>query len=366
MTRGPAVNGITGTTILRGILAFAVALHHADLFRIGYFPLMIGRTAILSFFVLSGWVVAWMFFSTGERPQWTVTKDFYRRRMKRIVPVLIINFLLVCIVTKHFHWPDLGILFPLGWVASDSVANHVLWTLFVEVQFYILAPVILWLVVPRMSWALHLFCYVLIYLLPRVWGVATGDVSLVSTLDTRSLAGNFYAFYAGLWYCRKVLVDGKSPLEGFSLKTVGFLVVGCYGIAAIIKPFSDVSYLLAGVHFAVAGALFSIELSRRVYGDGVVIVKNKILNGFYYLGVISYGYYVYHGFCYMLSERHLVQNFADKFLRGSLEPGSILFFILLVVVPFFMAAFSHSFIEKKLGKLKFKFPPRGVSWGPSA
>ena len=51
-------NGIIGTTVLRGLLALAVALHHADIFGLGYFPLMSGRSAVIGFFVLSAFLAA--------------------------------------------------------------------------------------------------------------------------------------------------------------------------------------------------------------------------------------------------------------------------------------------------------------------
>jgi peptidoglycan/LPS O-acetylase OafA/YrhL len=153
----PAIDG------LRAIAVLAVVAYHA-------FPRLLpgGFAGVDVFFVISGFVVT---VATAPR-RFDRTRDlfagFYARRIVRIVPALLFLLLaswllaILFIPRDNFAWAGAGTglaaffgasnvalaLAPADYFAAESAMNPFLhtWTLGVEEQFYLLFPLILWLV----------------------------------------------------------------------------------------------------------------------------------------------------------------------------------------------------------------------------
>lgn len=337
-------NGIVGTTILRGFLAFIVALHHADIFKIGYFPLMSGRSAVIGFFVLSGWVMTWFFYSNDIPMTIKRTGNFYFRRLLRLGPVLIINFILVCCVMKKvMPWELIGLL-PVWPTPLPKFFNHILWTLVVEIEFYVLLPLLLmaknyW----RKSLGIHVTVYSLLFIIPRVIAFTLEGLNLESTLDMRSLAGNACYFYAGIAFCVASL-QGRSWLKEWNLSGLVMCILGCWGFAAITYAYWNIVYNLIGVHGIVVGALAVIECARRFMPREYHSIP-ALLKPLYGLGVISYGYYVFHGFCLGLIELHKI-SWGGQIV----ELYSGLGFVMLVIAPLAMACAMYFTLEKWINR----------------
>lgn len=336
-------NGIIGTTIFRGILALSVAIHHADIFNLGYFPLLIGRTAIISFFVLSGWVIGWYFYSRGESINLQSVIRFYCKRAVRLYPVLLISVLIAGIYLHKIPLSDVSVMIPI-FLSPPSMFNHVLWTLFVEIQFYILAPfVIYYLKNIRLSSLMHVGIFFTLFVIGRLFEYGFSR-DVMSALDTRSLIGNACYFYAGLVFSQMVLVHKINPFDGLSDRKLILLMAGCFGIAASLYPISAIAYLLFGVIAVTLGALAVIELSRR----RVVLFKQLAMpvKALYGLGIISYGYYVFHGLCLKLTELNSIQLWGMNASIGNWSG-----FLMIVIMPVIFAIISFVLIEKRIGKI---------------
>ena len=247
--------------MFRGILALSVALYHANVFHI-----ITGRTAVICFFGLSGWCIA---------ASYKDISSFYLKRIVRLAPVLTASFVLTTLF---------------------CVSNRVLWTLLVQIQFYIFVPLLL-LVFPRKR---HLVIYALLFILPRLF-----------IEDSRSLVGNLCYFYAGIWLYQNPLDIPLEYLKG--------LIPVCFGFTLFGGWF--------GANSAILGCLFVIEFCQRVE------FKKNVL---YFLGLISYGYFVYHGFCYGLMEGGVIE----------VETGTLEGFAVLVLMPIPMAILSYWLVEK--------------------
>lgn len=106
----------------------------------------LGGLGVKFFFVLSGFLITWLLLREQTESGLVNLRAFYWRRAFRILPVYY-AFLLVCLVLKNLY-PE-GELSLAQWMANlffltnyteiKWVTGH-LWTLAVEEQFYILAP----------------------------------------------------------------------------------------------------------------------------------------------------------------------------------------------------------------------------------
>lgn len=133
--------------LLRLLLALVVVLHHST-------PLRLGSWAVYVFFILSGYWVSAMW-----RKKYASTKSAYVTflisRWWRLAPVLLLISAL-CVLASHF---GIGVSSPFpnspAWwgrqllVAGSSSAGKILppaWSLDVEAQFYLLAPLLIMLI----------------------------------------------------------------------------------------------------------------------------------------------------------------------------------------------------------------------------
>jgi peptidoglycan/LPS O-acetylase OafA/YrhL len=155
-----AVSPIPGLDSLRAVAVLMVLVYHSWFEVPGFvqpgeypwqFPIFYGRTGVQLFFVLSGFLLflpyARWIFGLQQQPAMLL---FYRRRLLRVGPA---------------YWASLVILLigPLSLAKlADGLAhalflhnlrmdwaydlNGVFWTMAIEVQFYVLLPLIGWLV----------------------------------------------------------------------------------------------------------------------------------------------------------------------------------------------------------------------------
>src|SRR5450830_2138955 len=143
---------------LRAIAVLSVIIFHA-------FPSLLkgGFIGVDIFFVISGFLISTILFSSLEKDQFSFA-EFYARRVKRIFPALLL-VLLSCYIFGYFvlfadEYRQLGkhIAGGAGFISNfvlwdesgyfDTTAEikpllH-LWSLGVEEQFYIFWPLILW------------------------------------------------------------------------------------------------------------------------------------------------------------------------------------------------------------------------------
>ena len=126
----------------------------------GFFPH--GEVGVDLFFMISGFIISRPFWVKKRRT--TSVAEFYLRRIRRLYPpyvvALVASFALVLlsghVATGAWVSPGLSLLASLGYVQGlvfdrASPLNPPLWSLEVEVQFYVAAPFILMLLEPMAS-----------------------------------------------------------------------------------------------------------------------------------------------------------------------------------------------------------------------
>lgn len=154
-------------TSLRAFAALYVFLFHLNdrVFFGRPWPLNLGYSGVIFFFVLSGFVLTWSY-SPGRRPG-----DFYVRRAARIYPLHAVMTAIAYILPYNYAAKTIaGVVLSTtlvqAWSSNDIYAfsgNSVSWSLSCEVLFYLAFPLLI-LVMVRLSeswrWVAALSCFV--------------------------------------------------------------------------------------------------------------------------------------------------------------------------------------------------------------
>ena len=291
--------------ILRCLLAFTVFLVHAS-FLSGAAPLqdiphyLSSEFAVKAFFVVSGFLI----FMSYENAYGL--KDYYLKRLRRIYPgylaVIIISLLLGFLVTSYspsdyFNKELLGFLgsnivflnflhpaLPGVFLDNQVTAvNGALWTLKIEVMFYLFVPIFVWLFKKygRVNSLLFLYLSSVLYItLITDYSLSHQSEFLDSAL--RQLPGQLPFFIVGaIRYYYFSFVDKHALL--LIVLAITLIVFRQHLYAFIWEPFSIGIFVI----------LFATKLPFlgrfAKYGDvsyGVYILHFPILQLF-----ISYGFF---------------------------------------------------------------------------
>jgi peptidoglycan/LPS O-acetylase OafA/YrhL len=285
---------------LRMALAFAVFIHHTTMFNLG-------MSAVLIFFVLSGYWVATMWSKTYSKTTWSYF-TFLVSRVWRLAPV----FALCSGVTWGLLWwrgltPEhagglvhqlFSNVLILGYNSLSYQANLPGWSLDMEVQFYLVAPVVVFLV-SRNIYAL-LGCVLLSLLAPRFGGsatvlpflyffgigvaAATHDLKPSRRLAYGSLIATFalLVIYAAIYF-KNFAADPTQQLLAFSSRANLIIAVMMTPWAIYTtkqksnstdRMFGDLSYIFYLLHWSVIGALGTGE---GTYADRFMLCAEAVV-----------------------------------------------------------------------------------------
>lgn len=267
-----------------------------------------GFTGVELFFFISGFCLFYPYarhaLEGGSRQGWGTY--FYRRAIK-IVPSYLLSIALVIALVKpqFFTEPDwlwkLGshLLFIHNWsYGTESAINGVLWSLGVEVQFYVLFPLVCWAFVRRPVWTYAALCVGAIAWRGYAQAFALHDYRLV--LD--QLPG-YLDFFANGLMAAYVIVYLRTRFGNpgswrwlytagalASLLAFGWLLQGLFDsrIGSTTWPwdwqvenrtFLGLAFLSLGVCSAYALGAWRVVLANPVFA---------------FLSTISYNLYIYH------------------------------------------------------------------------
>ena len=285
MTR--AVEKLASPGAFRLILALAVFLHHSTGFNIG-------MSAVLIFFVLSGYWVATMWAHTYAHTR-TPYLTYLISRVWRITPVFalcsLISWILLLVregrpesVGNLAHQLFSNILI-LGYNSLPFQANVPGWSLDMEIQFYLVAPLIIFLIY-RSAYAVFI-CLLIsvcskwlgggVTVAPFMYFFGIGVAAAILDLKpTPRLAwASLFATLAIVVFCLALLAKTvmfgpftDQPLLAFSSRTNTLIAVtmipwALYTVRQESSPndrmLGDLSYIFYLLHWSVLGALWAGE-----------------------------------------------------------------------------------------------------------
>jgi len=163
--RGPIVPYVPGLDGLRALAVLAVVVYHANREWLGG-----GFLGVEVFFVISGYLITLLLIAERERTGKVSLSKFWLRRAKRLLPALFTLLIGITVYSALFDKDRLGMLrgdvvagffYVSNWFQvwsgssyTDSFAfaplRH-LWSLAVEEQYYIVWPLIMYVLLRRMG-----------------------------------------------------------------------------------------------------------------------------------------------------------------------------------------------------------------------
>ncbi|GER91463.1 hypothetical protein KDW_56250 [Dictyobacter vulcani] len=176
---------------------------------------LIGESGVLLFFVLSGFLLflpyARAMLFGGD---WPSLRRFYIRRVFRILPAYYVTlFLLLLYWSPEYLLPAnrdklwLFLTFRMDLPATYQQLNPPFWTLAIEFQFYLLLPLLAWVMRWLVRWgSLHFrvlkltFCLLVLFawgMATRYWGFKMADSNQLDFLIAHSVADGLRPFIFG-------------------------------------------------------------------------------------------------------------------------------------------------------------------------
>jgi peptidoglycan/LPS O-acetylase OafA/YrhL len=320
---------------LRVALAFLVMIAHmfilsgnADWEGSAVFFDLVAEIAVDSFFIVSGFLI----FMSFERS--SSIKSYALKRLQRIYPAYITVVLLTSIVLFLVSSETLSGYFSLEWVKyliynsvflnflhnwlpgvfeqnAMQAVDGALWTIKIEVMFYIFVPILaLFIVRKNRFWGLtSIYVFSIIYSLICFY-LAQDETKSIYTLLQRQLPGQLAFFISGafLYYY----------FEHFKKHSLTYLFFAVMGIVASsffeYSPIFPISLAILVIYFA---TLFKFLGNWGKHGD------------------FSYGIYIWHF--------PIIQTFITL---GFFKSAPILSFLGVIPIVLFIAYLSWNYIEK--------------------
>ena len=163
--RGPVVPYVPGLDGLRALAVLAVIVYHANREWLGG-----GFLGVEVFFVISGYLITLLLIAERERVGTVSLRHFWIRRARRLLPALftlLIGTITYCAIFDSDRLGKLrgdvvaGVLYVSNWfqvwtgssytTASEFAPLRHLWSLAVEEQFYIVWPVVMYVLLRRLG-----------------------------------------------------------------------------------------------------------------------------------------------------------------------------------------------------------------------
>jgi peptidoglycan/LPS O-acetylase OafA/YrhL len=366
----PALDG------LRGIAILLVVFHHAwfnlpattlpDLVvqRLAYF----GWAGVDLFFVLSGFLITGILLDTRESQHYF--RNFYMRRVLRIFPAYYAFLALL-----FFVLPRTGLMYPEeaarlsahqpwywsytvnvllgreGWPATPWNTGH-LWSLAVEEQFYLVWPMLVFLLPRRrLMWlaaATIVGAFVLrLFLRGDVWSPVGVQVLTLPRLDTLAMG----AFLA-------IQVRQPGGLDRMTRWARPAIITGGVVIVTLLAltRFSSQGPIMQMAGYSaiafVAGGLLIRAINDESRGRRLrALWRHPVMRFF---GRYSYCIYIVHYPIVLLVARYAKTDRIPA-VAGSFLPGNLAFLALVVLTSTGVALVSWHLLEKHFLRLKDRF-----------
>ena len=320
-------------------------------------------TGVVLFFVLSGFLITGILWDSHSDEHWW--RKFFARRSLRIFPLYFLALLLVLLAAIPFgsvrgvlHGIWIPALFLENIPHLAGIAQNLpsplptfhFWSIAVEEQFYLIWPFLLAIQKNRAHAKLLCVATFLVSLLFRIyiWESYPPEVQIGFTAFLLTQAG---ALAAGGWLAVSYRGDEWPRILRFA-PWVGFVGLTGFAICGIQAR----TFYSTGKNMITLGlpliTLFFAALVAQALTPGVVcrFFSNRVLR---WLGVISYGIYIFH---VLLAE---VIEWLSRKVAGA--HGLAAYFavrlVIAAVVSVSAALLSFHFYEKQFLRLKKYFVP---------
>lgn len=327
--RNPSLDLLRGFAISMVVLTHCSHVAASIVPGLQAFSFQYGELGVQLFFIVSGYT---MMLTFGDRIDAPAVRSFYIRRAFRIVPLFWVAaafYLLLPPLPESRFWAPHGIgatetiltLLFLQW-SSPTAFNSVVpggWSIAVEMQFYLLFPLLLYVFRKRNG---PVICYAAIAIISVVAQIAVDHV--LTPRMAASLPANEAYLAAGFYYCwlpHQLICFGFGILlyEALELKT---------------RPTTGALLLIGASLFSV----WTCEVIVVALVAFAVLALNMRLSLFGLLGRHSYAIYLFHFvFVWLFSEAFP----ADLALMSVMVMGASLALSYVVTEPLIERRFNR-------------------------
>ena len=325
------INALDG---LRGMAAYFVVISHfCGATKFGDKHLIFGRIGVMIFFILSGFLMGYIYLSNNKRPSASDIGRYLVRRFTRVYPLFLAIVLLSFI---SFNVYDPRVMFK---ITDENLWQHflllegnsVLWTIPVEFLFYFtFIPILLFS---------HKYKTAVIYSL-------IGFMALNVMLDYPDFKASGYWFGYSSFFLAGVLVSYfyKAPdTEPKQTRVHDVAFIACLAFIPILVP--ETFYEL----FLKSSALPDGSSNRQTVDFYLLFMviflytclKSKLAGhllgnkAFRFLGSISYTVYLIH-----------IPILRYIRIKTDIDKNLFLYFVVLIVATTVIAYLIHKFFEK--------------------
>ena len=341
---------------LRAIAVGVVILYHAEIIISGNTLFKGGFIGVDIFFVISGYLITSIIMNELIHNQSFSFKNFYERRIRRIIPVLLFIMLVsipvawICLTPITFVDFAKSILFSLGFTSNlyfyfsgqeygalSGLYKPFLhtWSLSVEEQFYLIFPIMLFVIFKYFRKN-----FILIFL----------SISFMSLIfayygSINFTALNFYILPSRAWeLLLGALIsyeeNNRKFFDNLSNKNFIFPKIGVFLIGYSVLFFQSGDGFPS--LYSIIPVLGTILIIRYANKDEFItkVLSSKIFVG---IGLISYSLYLWH-----------YPIFAFGRIT-EITSGNLFKKVLLGVIILILSFFSYNFIEKPFRNRNYSF-----------
>ncbi|MEK9652300.1 MAG: acyltransferase family protein [Betaproteobacteria bacterium] len=286
---------------LRTFAVFAVIFYHANFYLFGQNPIKGGFLGVDIFFVISGYLITSILLTGFETKNLTLM-NFYERRARRILPILLFSitvsiplswFLLLPSEFQQYSWQTLSSIFSVSnfyfwkedsYWAVQSILKPFLhtWSLGVEEQFYLLTPLLLLFIINQ---KLRQIRYVFLTL---------AIVSLLAShyVSIKHAQSSFYLLPFRAW---ELLIGASiATVRDRNLANLKFPYFPTVGLAVLLVCFFvfDENTLHPSFYTLIPTLGVGLIIFFANAKDPTTkLLSNRVMTS---IGLISYGLYVWH------------------------------------------------------------------------
>jgi len=343
----------------------AVAVSMVVLFHLGFYTSAIpglnevvgaGYLGVQIFFILSSFLLArqYLLYYPQSADKKEYTFNFFKKRILRILPLYLFSSIILSIpVYKQLDLSLLNVVQYLLFIKDNLQVNVVIWSLFVEVRFYILLPIL-------MAGMFYLSGYkrAAMYVIPVVVILYSYLYRYLElTINTRDAASaeRLYSSLSANIDCLGLGIIAAMIYERYKqtvLKSTIVITVTCLLLACI---FGIMYIQYHKLHTIINKVL--VPLNNVLWTAAIVVVMlgkttffNKILSSkvAVYISMLSYSIYLWHLpirlACVQLLH-NLLKNGNEKYIMLSQ-------FVLTILLTWLVSAISYRYVEKPFLKKK--------------
>lgn len=301
---------LPGLDGLRAIAVLGIIIYHLNKQWLSG-----GFLGVDTFFVISGYLITSLLLSEYEETGTIKIKQFWLRRIKRLLPAVLILIFTVTITTLIFkpshivqvkHDAIAALLYMSNWWYIATNVNYFeqfafmplkhLWSLAIEEQFYLFFPFVLILLLlkfksyKKVTLILWIISLISLILMIAIFPITFGNSRVYFGTDTRLQTLLLGVILAFAWPPFKLKANPPKILQN-SISTIGIIAL----ITLIILFFTvedDNKWIYSG-GFYIISTLTLLIIASAVHPTNIFakLLGNKV---FIYIGKRSYSLYLWH------------------------------------------------------------------------